>query len=786
MMPTSALTSSLALALVAPSAFSQTVPPPAAADAVSAGQVSATGTLAAPQSYAAQQVNPVQVFKSSQTTKVIGRRQIAAAGAVGGIAKALALAPGVNVSTYGSNGATKSSISIDGVKAGWAGFSGGNTDNGSIGVSFDGVPMVNPGNGLWQATLIPQNSLIQSIGVTYGPGNPLDRWYTNIGGGLNFVPLQPAATPSAEITGTYGSYNTRNLDFSLQTGDYHGWETVFAGGLGSADSFLKAPDGFPNGNNNYAYYFKTRKVFEGGDFSIGGYISRTPAYRPLAIPVSPIAGVSINGFNQPGTPYSEQTTGYYTALPGTVNRKLDRNQIALVYGQLNLDLNTITSLHNLTYFVRESRLHLTPLHDFAPGATSLEETNAPYSWMLGDKAYVELKPRFNDIAFGGYFQISKYSSQEQLWNPSLGFANAPTPTNLLGSPSVPNGSFDSDNFRQKDAAIFLQDAIEPLPSLTITPGIRFVNYGTDFTPNESVYFPLAVQLNPGGVLTQFPAASKTFSRFEPSLGINYRAFPWLALYASYARAYRLPEFGGGTGPFVALPASQLELEQGDDYQAGVKAHWDTIGPARDVQFGANVFHLAFAHETLPTALASGGSLLAFGSSVYNGLNIYADGSPVNSLYVFANAGFTHAFFKDFTNATGSVHGVPISYTPDITFNAGAYYKYFAGTTLIEPRVTYQYVGAQKMYDNSQNITSNQGIAPYGVINLSAKAYVPVSGLGTRLKMLTFNLEVDNVAGLKYNPFEYISAGGLYGAGAGAVLALPAPGRAIYGSVGAKF
>ncbi len=761
-------------------------PSVAAAQTINAGTVSASGAAPTTTDTAAQEVTPQAVFKSDQSTKVLNKQQIQAAGVVGGVARALALAPGVNVATYGANGNTKSSISIDGIKAGWAGFSGGNNDNGSIGVSFDGVPMVNPGNGLWQATLIPQNSLIELIGITYGPGDPVDRWYTNIGGGLNFVPIQPSDHAGGEVTGTYGSFNTKNTTFVLQTGLYHGWKTVFAGGLGSADSFLKAPDGFKNGNNNYAYYLKTEKIFNGGNFSIGGYISRTAAYRPLAIPVAPIPGVSINGFGQPGPLYSEQTTGYYTALPGSVNRKLDLNAIALTYAQLNLDLGPVTSLHNLVYFVHEHRAHLTPLHDFVPGATTLEEANRPFSWMLGDKLYLEFKPRFNDIKVGGYFQISRYFSQEQLWNPNLGFANSPVPTTSMGSETLPNGPFDTDNFRQKNMAVFLQDAITPLRGLTITPGIRFINYETDFTPNEFVYFPLAVQLNPGGVLSQFPAASKTFSRLEPSLGINYRVLPWLAVYGNYARAYRLPEYGGGTGPFVALPASQVQIEQGDYYQAGVKTHWSRLGPASDVQFGVSLFHLEFSHETLPTALASGGSLLAFGSSAYNGVNLYADGSPVNNLYVFTNASFIHAYYKNFTNGTGTFHGVPVSYTPSMTFNIGAYYHYFLGRSLIEPRIIYQYVGPQKMYDNSQNITSNQGIAPYGVVNLSAKAYVPVHALGGHVKMLTLSVEVDNLMDLKYNPFEYITAGGLYGAGAGSVLALPAPGRAVYVTAGIKF
>jgi len=98
----------------------------------------------------------IQEFQTDQTTKVLDQDQIKATSVVGGAARALALVPGVSTSTYGPTGSSKTTISIDGIKVGWAGFSGGNPDNGSIGVSFDGVPMNNRGNGLWQATLVPR------------------------------------------------------------------------------------------------------------------------------------------------------------------------------------------------------------------------------------------------------------------------------------------------------------------------------------------------------------------------------------------------------------------------------------------------------------------------------------------------------------------------------------------------------------------------------------------------------------------------------------------------------
>lgn len=183
-------------------------------------------------------------FKTDQTTKVLDQDQIKESSIVGGVAKALGVVPGVSTSSYGSTGSAKTTISIDGIKIGWAGFSGGNPDNGSLGVTFDGVPMANPGNGLWQASLIPQTSILQTLGVTYGPGDPSERYFTNVGGNIAFMPLQPTEAAGGEVALTYGSFQTENVTANYQLGKYDGWTTVLAFGADHANSYQNAPDDF--------------------------------------------------------------------------------------------------------------------------------------------------------------------------------------------------------------------------------------------------------------------------------------------------------------------------------------------------------------------------------------------------------------------------------------------------------------------------------------------------------------------------------------------------------------
>jgi len=719
-------------------------------------------------------------FKSGQAIKTMDQDQIRAAGAVGGVAHALSLVPGVSAASYGNTGSQKTTFSVNGIKAGWGNFTA-TLDNGSLGVTFDGVPMNNPGNGLWQATLIPQSAVLQTMGVTYGPGEAKDRWYTNIGGALNFVPLQPSAQAGGEAALTVGSYGAKNAYVSMQTGKHDGWETVLFAGGNKSGSFMKGPDGFDQPSHNYAFYAKSRKLLDNGDLSFGAYAAFSGAYRPLPTPVSPIPGVGVNGYDANGTnlggiPFSQQTSGFYTTLAKNVNWKWDTNQIQMLWSKINLATSDNSTFHNMVYFDHEQRKHWTTLHDYQwssidPGKN---EINQPHSYVFGDKMWEELDLPQNKIAFGGYAQYANYHSIEQLYSDKPGVG-----------PSNPDGNYDSDIWNQWDLAAFAQDTWSPISTVRVTPGIRVVNYNIDFTPNGKEQFPNAT----GSDLSVYSdtglpaqAAHKVFTKIEPGISVNWQALPWLAPFASYQVAYRQPENGGGVGPYVTLEPSMVKLEKGQDYQAGMKMHWDKLSSMSDVSATVAYSHLIFSEETLPTALPSGGGLMAWGKSTYDALNVFADADVYKGMYAFMNLGLVNAKFNDYTNGNGTFHGAKVANTPNVNFNAGVYdIIHLDNGRLLKPRLTYVYTGSQYMFDNSLNITSSQKTPAYGIVNASAEWDVPMDG-----KLLKATLEINNLLNKQYNAFEYISSGGTYGAGAGQALALPGAPRTVYLTLGAQF
>lgn len=715
------------------------------------------------------------VFKSDQSEKVISKQELQAAGPVGGSAQALALAPGVGVTGYGTTGSTKTSISINGIKQGWGGFSGGQIDNGSIAVTFDGVPMSNPSTGLWESPQVPQLGLLQGIGVTYGPGNPMDRWYNNIGGEIAFVPLQPTAKAGGTVGLSVGSYGARNLSISLQSGMHDGWATVLAGGVGSSDSYRTSSDGFKNHSHNYAWFLKTRKTFENGDFSLGFYQAKGQGYRPVPIPLQPISGVTLDG--TPNTPlYSQPTSGYYSSIPASVWFKNDTNKTRLIYGKANIQVDDTLSLHNLVWYRMGERLHDHYNNYGLSNPANLYEHNNPSTQVYGDKAWFDIALPHNLVSVGGFFLKSHYNTRNAFYN-----TNPP----YNGSQSIPNAKYRSDYFDQTDLALFVQDKISPVANLDVTPGIRFINYQTNYYPAGQTDFSQAYALYPQNDQGKLPAANVTHHGTEPSIAANWRITPTMALFGNYAVAYKEPQVGGGGGIFQSTPPV-YNLEKSTDYNLGFKMHVKNDGMLRNFLLSVSYYHLHYSNQYITLTDANGDFLGdANGDSVYKGFNIAVADDILYNLHAFANLNFERADFNNYTTGGVSFGGLPVSNVPNKTLNVGMAYEDYVAGMLLTPRIWYQYVGQQHMFDNNLGAPSQKTIPAYGLLNIGLDGDVPLNN--SALHDLKFSVNVLNVLDKQYNPFEEVTSGGLLGGNSqGQVLGLPGAPRTVYASLSASF
>ncbi len=816
----------LAVASILAGATAQAAPVPAPAPAPSPMSMAALQEIiVTAKEQQLKSLKQTSIYESAYGDKALDRQQLKSAGVVGGAAQALTFAPGISVSGYGQTGGTKASISINGLNQGWAGLSPGTSNNGNLAISFDGIPMVNAASGLWETPEIPQTALLQGARVTYGPGNPASRWYNNMGGGVNFVPVQPAARPSAYLQLTYGSFSSKNADLILQTGRFHGWETVIAGGGGKADSFHTSPDGWAWPTQNYAGFLKTRREFDdGSSISFGAYLGAGGGWRPVPLPLTPVAGLSVNGIGAPGPLLSEATTGYYNTVNENVWRKYDNNRTWILYARQNIRVDGRMTLHNQLWYRRGDRLHW-HYNNFGlgtPGPANLYEHNNPFSHMYGDKIWSDIYLPYEHIGFGGYFINTVYDSRNAFYNPGICVLTpGPNPINLsngtsiapgtsvCGSAQVPNANHRSDYWYITNLAAYLQDAISPLPSLTITPGVRLVSFHTDYYPYGGTQFQLADILGTsglglfpkGGEQGSLPATQTNYDRTEPSASLRWQPLRWLAVYGNWASAYRLPQVGGGGGLYQSEPVGGDILERSREWQAGVKLFWPVIGRFRRLLINLNYYHDDLSNQIIGVN-SSGGDFLGLGTgdSVYHGVNLSAEANW-DALKLFSNLNIGRAYYNRYSftapggGGTTDYSGLPVSDTPQSTFNIGAYWTYrLADGFALKPRAWYQYVGTQYVFDNYGTAAdhglvgpSRQQISGYGVLNVALAATLPTSWYAGVAKSIKLKLEVMNALDKQYNFFEYISAGGLYGtASAGYPLAYSGPPRAVYGTISVRF
>lgn len=744
------------------------------------------------------------VLLSPQSIRILDRKQLDAAGPLAGGAQMIALTPGANVIGYQNTGATKYTIQLNGVHQGWAGENTGFTAPGSLGITFDGVPVTDVATGLWQSATLPQNLLMQNLAVTYGPGDPSDRWYDNIGGQVEFTPIQPTVSTHVSVQATYGSFNQKNIAFVANTGSFHGWSTVVGGGVGNGDSFRSAPDGFANRARDGAVFVKTIRMFSAGSFELGSYFAKSGGYRAQVIPLTDQGIIESNG-----THYSQATSGFYSTLPFSDYNKYDTNEMWNLYARENLALNSTTTVTNMTWYMHIRRFHRR-LNDIFASAGQTNEWNNPYSDAFGDQVQISKVLPLNTIGAGAYYIHELYNTHNNFYDPTMG-GNGATATVNIGA-KIRSGYFDQD-----DVAVYVDDDFHPIPKLHITPGIRFVDFRTGYSDQAARDFNFA----PGVVLSThcslYPQGAGTDpynnlfgppntkdqgsicgghqgkGGVEPSISAGYMATSWLTIYGGYSSEYHSPSLGGGGGMFQSVNPNFYLLAKGKYSQIGVKIHFADAPKLKNFIMGLDYYHLDYINQEIDFETAGLVEISAGGSSTYHGVNAYFDDDPMSNLHFFLNLSGEASHFTNYIvggpslaecQAQGlsctSYNNLPVSYVPNVTLNAGVYYGIMHNDhVLVEPRFWVNYNGSQHMFNNLTGAPDNATMPSYTTTNISFT--------GSPIKHVNLSIALQNLFNTEYNNYEYISSGGYFGTATnGYILAYPGAPLSTYGTISYQF
>lgn len=736
------------------------------------------------------------VFKSDQTLRVLGRKEMDAVGPLAGAPQIISMAPGANVTGYGPTGQTKATIAINGINQGWGGY-GGYTYPGSLGVTLDGIPIVDAASGLWPSASLPQTEMFQNTNVTYGPGDPANRYYTDIGGSVDFVPVQPASKAHLDAYLSGGSYDQKNLELNAVSGLWHGWSAAFAGGLGDGNNFRVGPDGFANPSRDGALYVKTTKSFQTGIFDVGGYYARAGGYRAQIIPMTDVPGLTMQGLDVPGAElYSQATSGFYSTLPFDNYNKYDVDQLGMVYAKEIFLLTASTGVQNQTWYTNEFRLHRRT-NDLYITPNQVNEYNNPRQNTIGDQLLVSEDLPHNKISEGGYFVHDIYNTRNNFFDPALGGSGSGQIVNIGGK--IRSTYFVQDNF-----AGFVQDDFHPIGSVSITPGVRFDRFavnsysGTlqDFTFAPGVLATLTshcvltgASFTPDVPVVTVDQGSSCGSKaartgVEPSISGAFQPWSWLSFYGSYAKVYRSPSLGGGGGLFQSLdPATNYILASAIYTQGGFKVHFPSIGHVKNVLLGASYYHLRYANEQLSVELGNGNVINTSGSSWYQGVNAYFDVDPITDLRVFTNLNGESAQYTSFYSGGVFFGGLPVPYVPTTTWNSGFNYTVQRKDhAILFPQLWFQLVGPQHIFDNCGLVSGACTTAAPSHLTMPAYETANLS-LSLPIKFLTFDVDLQNMLNRRYNVYEYISSGGYYGtSSAGYTFAYPGAPITVYGTL----
>jgi iron complex outermembrane recepter protein len=789
------------------------------------------------------------VMLTPDTVRVLDRKQLDAAGPLAGGAQMLSYTPGTNVVGYGETGATKYTVIMNGLQQGWAGEATSFIGAGSLGITYDGIPVADPATGLWQSATMPQNLVIQDVETTYGPGEAANRGYFDIGGRVEYTPIQPTVDHHLAVALTDGPYGQQNFAFVGNTGSFKGWATVLGGGVGRGDDFRVAPDGFGNHSQSGSVYGKTVKTFSAGSLGFGVLYSKGGGYRAQVIPTTDI------GLVEPGTSlhYSEPTSGYYSSLPFADYNKYDTNEMALIYARQRLFLSPTSTLENSAWYSHIRRFHRRN-EDALAGGDQVDEWNNPHSNIFGDQiAFSQVFP-YNTVSFGGYLVHESYNPHNLFYNPANGGSGA---LQIVGQGS----KFRSGYFQQDNVTFFAQDDIHPIARIHIIPSVRVDGFSTsysdqaqrDFTFASSTYFSQATPTSPI-VATRAPVyqthcslfsqgtdaqgnsldpyhnvfgnpvpttdggdeakdqgslcgAHESRSAIEPGIDASVMPTDWLTIYGGYDTTYRSPELGGGGGQFQAVNPTYYQLAEGAYSQVGAKVHFLHAPGLRNFIAGADYFHNNYTNQEIDVETATGVEETSGGSSTYDGVDAFFDADPRSNIHFFFNLAGEASNFNTFVtggplaecgssaNSTGLAdgcayyNGLPVSYVPNYTLNTGVYYGFqHHNQTIVEPRFWVQSTGSQHLWNNLTGAPDKTTMPAYTVANLAFNAPITFEK-----QSLNLRLDMMNIANSRYNEYEYISSGGYFAAlfptssfPTGYINAYPGAPRSVYGTISYQF
>ncbi len=580
--------------------------------------------------------------------------------------------------------------SLTGLSINGPGLSDGNVKNtlrglpdGNFGLSFDGIPFGDTNGPTHHSESYFPSSTIGSAVVDRGPGNAGTLGASTFGGTISLFSEPVDGDFHGRQTATIGSWQTWNVNTNLQTGNFDV--------LGLNSRLLINYQG--TGSQGYLTLQSTHRENElikfqtdiAPNWTLTLFGSRnglsqiandnngaTPAQvttfgKNFALQNKDPSLPTYFAYN----PEHKSTDMEYLRLQGDITDSIHIDNQAYTYAYVNKTVTTTNITQNFTNILNDSFQspgtkvggvsHPTDI----PGYTKLNAYRVWGDIMRASFDY-EIGSVTGQVRAGLWSEAQATERQRYYLDITLCAAAGGGRCDGFGversgmfadqktSSGTPYGGvngvgyFEHTGWTQYEP--FIEVDIDPLPDLTITPGLKYVWWEHTIDPNS------LIKGKPPAVYGAANPTSFTTTRMLPFATVNYKIQPNWSVYAQYANGIYVPDISAFEvlGNINSFPKPQTTT----NYQVGTVYYGDDFSIDADLYYivSDNTIQQDTCANLTPPGPASdtcnfnegtviysgieGEGTYAFGDEMFggmlNGLAAFANGS-LNSARVHANA-----------------------------------------------------------------------------------------------------------------------------------------------------
>ena len=588
----------------------------------------------------------------------------------------IVLTPGASGTTNGNGpGLSESKATLRGFK------------DGNYNVTVDGVPFGDTNDPTHHSTSYFPNGTYERIIVDRGPGNASQLGQANFGGNINIQSRALTDAFGGRVEATYGSFNTQLYRGTLQTGllGSSGIRAVVVAEYKRTDGALTNSP------------LRADNIFGKVEAKIGetGVLSILASYNDNYFNQSDNNGATLaqvalygKGFALSNAADPSYATNPYPQTRADFNFTHKQSDFEII--RLQVGLTDRLSFENkaYTYFYKNytvsptditvlgSTLSASPLvggvitkvNGDIPGYTKLNQYR-----VYGDIMQANYDTGFGLLKVGGWLEFSnthrfRYDydltrstikdgvlvngvfNYDQKTTGQIGVdangnaINGPL-LQLNGTPVPQYVQFD-ENSSWNQQQVFAEFEWKPIRGLTITPGVKFVNFTRD------ILSPIATQKARFGT-----KSSNTYRTTLPFATANYLIRDNWSVYAQYAKGFLIPALSNQEvstqNPLIPDPTKTT------NYQVG------TVYAADNLSLDADAYYIKLSNTIACTGAASALCTNTGHPSTYKGLEGQAS-YAIGHLTLLANASVNES--------SDDVTGLRVAGAPTYTALAGALYN----------------------------------------------------------------------------------------------------------------